>query len=156
MIGRESILATVGPMATDRDSLELFMSILIASEPWKLEPAIRFQPWIPHHFNKPLKVAVQWWDGVVKPHPPMIRALREVSEACRSAGMHLVDWDCEELDHRKGWEILSALYFPDGAREVLGLLEKSGEPVLPLTKWITTEQPTVRDLDIHETWRVRT
>jgi hypothetical protein len=44
MIGRESILATVGPIATDRDSLELFISILIAFEPWKLEPAIRFQP----------------------------------------------------------------------------------------------------------------
>ncbi|KAF2623063.1 amidase [Macroventuria anomochaeta] len=156
MVGRESILATNGPMATDRDSLELFMNIVIASEPWRLEPAIRFQPWVPYHFSRPLKVAVQWWDGVVKPHPPMIRALSEVSEACRSAGMHVVDWNCEDLDHRKGWEILSALYFPDGAKEVLGLLEKAGEPVLPLTKWITTAQPTVKDLDLHEMWRLCT
>jgi amidase len=155
MLGRESILATNGPIAADRDSLELFMSIVIASKPWRLDPAIRFQPWVPYNFNRPLKIAVQWWDGVVKPHPPMIRALREVSEACRLAGMHVVDWNCEDLDHRKGWEILSSLYFPDGGREVLGLLEKSGEPVLPLTKWIITEQPKVRDLDLHETWRVR-
>jgi hypothetical protein len=70
--------------------------------------------------------------------------------------MHVVDWNCEDLDHRKGWEILSALYFPDGAREVLGLLEKAGEPILPLTEWITTKQPTVRDLNLHETWQVRT
>jgi hypothetical protein len=156
MLGRESISATNGPMATDRDSLELFMNIVIASEPWRLDPTIRYQPWAPHHFDRPLKIAVQWWDGVVKPHPPMIRALREVSEACKQAGMQIVDWNCEDLDHDKGWDILSSLYFPDGAKQVLGLLEKSGEPILPLTKWITSEQPAVKELSLYETWQVGT
>lgn len=72
-------------------------------------------------------------------YPPMIRALREVSKACKRAGMEIVDWSSEALDHKKGWEILSALYYPDGGREVLGLLQQAGKPVLPLTNFITKE-----------------
>lgn len=84
----------------------------------------------------------------------MIRALREVAESCRKAGMEVVDWNCENLDHQKGWDIISALYFPDGGKEVLGLIEEGGEPVLPLTKFIINEQPTVKELTQHELWKV--
>ncbi|KAK7917928.1 hypothetical protein PG985_009802 [Apiospora marii] len=107
----------------------------------------------PYKFTKPLKIAVQWWDGVVQPHPPMMRALREVADACRKAGMEVVDWDCEQLDHRKAWDIISALYWPDGGKEVLGLIKESGEPILPLTKFIIEEQPTVKELTQHELWK---
>lgn len=154
MAGRESILSTNGPMAADRDSLELFMKVMLDAEPWKLEPSIRVAPWTPYEFTRPLKVAVQWWDGVVKPHPPMIRALREVSEECKKAGMTVVDWECESLDHKKGWEILSSLYWPDGGKEVLGLLESAGEPILPLTRFIIKDQPNVKELTVTEMFKV--
>ncbi|KIV82844.1 hypothetical protein PV11_04917 [Exophiala sideris] len=154
MIGKETILSTLGPMAQDRDSLELFMKIVLDAEPWRLDPSLTVKPWTPYHFTKPLKVAVQWWDGVVMPHPPMIRALKEVSEACKSAGMKVVEWDSEKLNHRKGWEITSALYWPDGGAEVLGRLEDAGEPILPLTKFIIHEQPTVKSLTQHELWQL--
>jgi hypothetical protein len=68
--------------------------------------------------------------------------------------MEVVDWDCEQLDHQKSWEIVSALYWPDGAKEVLDLIEQSGEPVLPLTRWIAQEQPSVKALTQHELWKV--
>lgn len=84
----------------------------------------------------------------------MLRALREVAAQCRQAGMEVVDWECEQLDHQKSWEIVSALYWPDGAKEVLDLIEQSGEPVLPLTKWIAQEQPSVKALTQHELWKV--
>jgi hypothetical protein len=154
MAGREAILSTNGPMSADRDSLELFMKVMLDAEPWKLEPSIRVAPWIPYGFTRPLKIAVQWWDGVVKPHPPMIRALREVSDACEKAGMTVVDWECESLDHKKGWEILSGLYFPDGGKEVLGLLESAGEPILPLTNFIIKDQPAVKELTVPELFKV--
>jgi len=84
----------------------------------------------------------------------MLRALREVAAKCREAGMEVVDWNCEHLDHQKGWEIITALYWPDGAKEVLGLIEQSGEPVLPLTKWIAQEQASGKELTQHELWKV--
>jgi amidase len=153
MAGKETISSTAGPMTVDRESLELFMKVALASKPWLIDPSITVKEWTPYNFDRPLKIAIQWWDGVVQPHPPMTRALREVAEACRKAGHQVVDWDCEPLDHRTGWEILSALYWPDGGKEALDLLEAAGEPVLPLTKFII-EQPSVKNLNMHELWQV--
>jgi amidase len=151
--GKETISACPGPLAVDRDGLELFMRVALSARPWRIEPSLTTKEWTPYKFTKPLKVAVQWWDGVVQPHPPMTRALCEVAEACRKAGMEVVDWNCEELDHQKCWDILSALYWPDGGKEVLDLIEESGEPILPLTKFIIHEQPTVKELTQHELWK---
>jgi amidase len=154
MAGRETIGGCPGPMAVDRDALEIFMKVALSAKPWRVDPALTAKEWTPYSFTTRPKIAIQWWDGVVKPHPPMLRALREVAESCRQAGMEVVDWDCEHLDHQKSWDIVSALYWPDGAKEVLDLIEQSGEPVLPLTKWITQEQPSAKELSQHELWKV--
>lgn len=152
--GRETILGCPGPMSVDREGLELFMKVALASEPWNIDPSIVQKEWVPYRFARPPKIGIMWWDGVVQPHPPMTRALREVAEACRVAGMEVVDWDGEKLDHQKGWDILSALYWPDGGKELKELLESAGEPVLPLTKFILDEQPMAKELTQHELWKV--
>lgn len=101
--GKETMGASPGPLAADRDALDLFMRVALAAKPWRIDPSVVEMPWRPYdEFAKGrrrLKVAVQWWDGVVQPHPPMTRALREVAGACRRAGIKVVDWDCEHLDH---------------------------------------------------------
>jgi amidase len=155
MAGRETIGGCPGPMAVDRDALEIFMKVALSAKPWRIDPGLTAKDWTPYSFKTRPKIAIQWWDGVVKPHPPMLRALREVAESCRQAGMEVVDWGCEHLDHQKSWDIVSALYWPDGAKEVLDLIEQSGEPVLPLTKWIAQEQPSAKELSQHELWKVR-
>lgn len=154
MSGKEAIMSIPGPMAVDREALELFMKIALSAKPWRIDPSLTAKDWTPYHFTKPLKIAVQWWDGVVQPHPPMTRALKEVSEACRNAGMTVVDWNCESLNHRKGWEILASLYWPDGGEHVKKILNESGEPELPLTKFIIDEQPSVKYLTQQELWDV--
>lgn len=141
-------------MSVDREGLDLFMKVVLAAQPWRIDPSLIVKDWIPYHFIKPLKVAVQWWDGVVQPHPPMTRALKEVSEACRRAGMIVVEWDCQSLNHRKGWEILASLYWTDGGEHVKKILRDAGEPELPLTKFIIDEQPSVRKLSQQELWDV--
>lgn len=154
MPGRETIGGCPGPMAVDRDALEIFMKVALSARPWRIDPALTAKEWTPYSFTSRPKIAIQWWDGVVKPHPPMLRALREVAEQCRQAGMEVVDWNCEHLDHEKSWDIVRRLYWPDGAREVIDLIEQSGEPILPLTKWIAQEQPGVKELSQHELWKV--
>ncbi|KAI7785012.1 uncharacterized protein LA080_008411 [Diaporthe eres] len=152
MAGKEAMMGTPGPMTVDREALELFMKVALAKKPWRLDPSIAAKEWTPYKFARPPKVAIQWWDGVVRPHPPMRRALEEVANACRRAGMEVVDWECESLDHQKGWEILSSLYWPDGGQQCLGQLEESGEPILPLTKFIIHEQKSVKNLTQAELW----
>jgi amidase len=152
--GKETIGACPGPMAVDRDALEIFMKVALSAKPWRIDPSLILKEWTPFKFASPPKIAIQWWDGVVQPHPPMTRALRQVSEHCRKAGMEVVDWNCEHLEHQRAWEITSALYWPDGGEEVLGLLKEGGEPVLPLTKFII-EQPAVKNLTQYELWEVK-
>ncbi len=154
MEGKETISTTPGPMTVDRKAMELLMKTVLSKEPWRKDPSIIPMPWTPHTFTKPLKIAVQWWDGVVQPHPPITRALKEVATACRNAGMQVIDWNCEKLDHQKAWEITSALYWPDGGREALEFLDKHDDDLLPLTKWILQEQPSVKDLTQAELWEV--
>ncbi|KAH6951047.1 amidase signature domain-containing protein [Ilyonectria sp. MPI-CAGE-AT-0026] len=97
------------------------------------------------------------WDGVVQPHPPMTRALKEVAAACWKVGMEVVDWDCEPLFHDKAWEIVSALYWPDGGQETLQLMEASGEPLCTrrddyravyARAWINTGNQDGREVDV--------
>ncbi|KAJ4176244.1 hypothetical protein NW755_014526 [Fusarium falciforme] len=152
MAGKEAIMSTPGPMTVDREALELFMKVVLSAKPRRIDPSLTVKEWTPHQFTKPLKIAVQWWDGVVQPHPPMIRALKEVSDACRKAGMTIVDWNCEPLNHAKGWEILASLYWPDGGEHVKKILAESGEPALPLTKFIIDDQPSVKNLTQQELW----
>ncbi|KAF4124510.1 amidase [Geosmithia morbida] len=154
MSGKETIMSTPGPLTVEREALDLFMKVVLQSKPWRIDPSLTVKGWTPYKFSSPLKIAVMWWDGVVQPHPPMTRALREVSEACRKAGFEVSDWDAESLDHKKGWDIISSLYFPDGGKEVLDLMESSGEPVLPLTKFIIQEQAGVKDYTQAEIWKL--
>ncbi|KAF5241880.1 hypothetical protein FANTH_8955 [Fusarium anthophilum] len=144
-LGRDTIAGCPGPMTVSRDGLELLMRAALAAKPWRVDPLLTFKDWTPYKFTTLPKVAIQWWDGVVMPHPPMTRALREVAAACRKAGMEVVDWNCEGLDHGKAWEIVSALYWPDGGKEMLDILEETGEPALPLTKHILHEQASAKN-----------
>ncbi|KAF2103321.1 amidase family protein [Rhizodiscina lignyota] len=149
MVGRDSVGSTQGPLTVSRETINLFMKVILDSEPWRVDPSITVKPWTPEKFSRPLKIAIEWHDGVVKPHPPTTRALKEVAAACAAAGHKVVDW--VPLDHAKGWDIVSRLYFPDGGEAVLNLIHESGEPVLPLTEWIIN-QPGVKNLTMHEYW----
>lgn len=154
MLGKESILSTQGPMAVDRDTLELFAQVVAKAQPWLEDPSLNLREWVPHKFDRPLKIAVQWSDGVVQPHPPITRALKEVAAACKAAGMKVVDWNCEKLRHDYAWDLTAALYWPDAGEEVLGYLKNAGEPILPLTKFIIDEQPSVRKMGVAELFAV--
>ncbi|EFW22322.1 hypothetical protein D8B26_000976 [Coccidioides posadasii str. Silveira] len=151
MEGKDAIAATFGPLCRSRETVNLFMKVIADAEPWRFDASLSPLPWASVTFNKPLKIAVQWDDGVVKPHPPVLRALREVAEACKKAGMEVVDW--VSYDHRKAWDIISELYWPDAGKEVLDLFKSTGEPILPLTKFIL-EQPRVRDHNMAEYWKL--
>ena len=84
----------------------------------------------------------------------MIRALKEVSEACKRAGMEVVEWDCTNLKHDYAWELLVSLYWPDGGEEVLGLIQSGSEPILPLTKFIIQDQPSVKKMSVSQLFQV--
>lgn len=136
LLTQNSIMATQGPLSSSREGLNLFMKTYLGSEPWIKEDNLVPIPWRPVTLPQKLKVAVMWSDGIVTPHPPVIRALKSVAEALSAAGkeFEIVDWKPD--GHDECWKLTSALYYEDGGKTVENLIKSGGETVLPLTEWL--------------------
>jgi amidase len=140
--GRESIIGVIGPLARTREDMNLFMKTVLDSEPWVRDPSLVPIPWrsITLHCHT-FTVAVMWDDGVVHPHPPIIRALRETIKNLEAKQIRVIHW--EPIDHQHAWDLISALYYCNGAEEERTLLAIADEQPLSLTEWIMS-QPQVK------------
>lgn len=132
--GQESIRGVVGPMAQSLDDLEIFQQALLDQKPWETDTNLVPLPWrqtlTP---GKSLTIGIMNDDGIVQPHPPVRRALATAAACLESANIKTVPW--QPLDHQHAWDILSALYFPDGGVRYRAEFAATGEPELPLTTW---------------------
>ncbi|KAK2623565.1 hypothetical protein QTJ16_007119 [Diplocarpon rosae] len=140
MFGSESIVATIGPLSTSLEGIKLFLKTLIDAKPWLEDPALLPIAWREEDFFKgrKLKVGVLWDDGVVKPHPPVTRALKQVVDKLKASGdVEVVEW--RSYKHDEAWEIIANLYFSDGGAEEIAAIEASSEPIRPLTKYIISD-----------------
>jgi amidase len=150
MAGADSVETVLGPLSTSLDGLKMFMKTIIDSEPWLTEPALIPMPWRSYALprDRPLKIGVLWHDGVVRPHPPITRALGTVTERMKSIGITVVNFS--PYLHDEAWAILSSLYYPDGGEADTEDVAKSGEPWRPLSEWIIKDNPCVQKLTVGE------
>lgn len=133
--GRESILSSMGPLCHTREDINLWMKAMLSMSPWRREPSLLPMPWRDVEMKKDeLVVAVMWSDGVVKPLPPVTRALKQVCGAMKNDGIRIVEWTPK--DHADSWDIISSLYWTNGAEDEYAMFEEGGEEPVPLTKWI--------------------
>ncbi len=152
-------MPVIGPISTTLEGVKLFMKTLIDSKPWLTEASLLPFPWrqdvthLDKGGGKKLKVGVIWDDGVVKPHPPVIRAISEVVSKLKvSPDIEVVDW--KPFKHDEAWEIIASLYFCDGGREETEAIEASGEPWRPLSQFILKENPFVKAMSVPEVWKM--
>ena len=93
-------------MSTSLDGIKLFMETVLATKLWLHDSSLLPLPWQIRQ-ERPrdkLKVAVMWNDGVVQPHPPITRALSEVTRKLEAAeGVEVVEW--KPYKHDLGWEL---------------------------------------------------
>lgn len=93
-MGQESILSVLGPMSNSLSGLKEFMTSIIATKPWNLDPMVIRKPWDENEWNlsehggvgAQLCFAIMWDNGIVKPHPPLIRAMQITKDALEKAG----------------------------------------------------------------------
>ncbi|GAW23440.1 hypothetical protein ANO14919_129990 [Xylariales sp. No.14919] len=155
MLPADHILATIGPLSTSLGGVELFVRTVLRARPWLKEPSLVAIPWrdgdlLGEETGRKLRVGVIWDDGVVRPHPPVVAALSRVVEKLKASGeVEVVDWECWK--HDLAWEVIARLYFCDGGAEEKAALETSGEPILPLSKWIL-DNPYVQEHTIQTLW----
>lgn len=162
MGGQEQIVAVIGPVSTSLTGCNIFIKSLIDQKPWLTEPSLLPMPWnfpsktsylIKPDGKKRLKIGILWHDGVVKPHPPVTRALKELADKLKLVpDVELIDW--KPYKHDLGWEIISSMYFCDGAKQDKEAIALGDEPWRPLSKFIIHEQPGVKEYSISEVWEL--
>lgn len=129
---QESTLGVVGPLARSVDGLEAWMKAVLDQQPRDDDAFPAPVPWRSDVTLGGFTVGVMWDDGIVRPRPPVVRALRAAADRLRVAGVKVVDW--EPYDHQRGLDIFANLYFPDGGQRYLDEFDESGEYALPLTQ----------------------
>jgi len=151
--GEEQIVPTIGPLSTSLEGCKLFIKTIIDANPWYKEPTLLPFPWKEEEFfkGKKLKVGVLWDDGVVKPHPPITRALKQVVDKLKGKpNIEIVEW--KPYKHDLAWELIANLYFSDGGADEAEAINSSGEPWRPLTKHILTDNPHCQPHSISSMW----
>lgn len=95
LLGQESILSVLGPLSKSHSGLVTFFKAIIDAQPWLLDPVVTEKKWDQAAYElddlegsgkKKLCFAVMWDDGVVRPIPPIRRALEYTKAALIAAG----------------------------------------------------------------------
>ncbi|KAM0376448.1 hypothetical protein ACHAPY_007781 [Fusarium culmorum] len=143
--GQDTYRSSLGFMGTSIDALEIVFKSVLGTEPWLRDPAVLPIPFRKEMMDsymsradskgnaksgeRPLKMGVLWSDGMVGPHPPVLRGLRVVAEALKKAGHKVVDW--EPPSQERATTLIGGFFSADGAHDVHSHLDRSGEPLIP-------------------------
>ncbi|SCU91223.1 LANO_0D11100g1_1 [Lachancea nothofagi CBS 11611] len=127
--GQELIPSVIGPLSSSLKDLELFTKLVVDSETWNYDPQVVPVPWRDSSevTKRKLRIGLMTWDGLVMPHPPVLRALRETCHALTSRGHEIVKWSFP--DNEKLVDVGEKVYGADFYAEVEQILEKTGEPI---------------------------
>jgi amidase len=149
MDGQNTILSVVGPLATNAASLRLITQALLDQKPWDFDPMVHEIPWRYMEENSinenihdgrgmekkggKLCFGVLKTDGVVKPMPPVRRAIDELVSALEKAGHEVVEWT--PPSHKTITEAGFKSWIFDGGKDVKAAFALSGEPMSDQVKF---------------------
>lgn len=109
-------MGTAGPLSPWFEGIDLFMKTILDAEPWHRDSSLHHIPWrdppesIDLEKGGRLKVGVLWDDQIVRPLPPVNRAIVEVVERLRLVpGVEIMEW--KPYRHDEAMEILVGLSF---------------------------------------------
>ena len=91
--GQESISSVLGPMANSMSGVKLFTKAIIDAKPWLKDPLVLRKEWSEKEYNleehgggKGLCFGMLRDNGIVRPHPPLQRAMAMTKVALEAAG----------------------------------------------------------------------
>lgn len=134
--GLEAIESSVGPMARTPGSCATFMRAVLHGEPHTSDPTVVELPWREELYRLPgrrekLSFGMLTCDDVVRPHPPILRALAMTRRALEAMGHEVFDW-VPPVDHYEliqiNTEIIFAVRRPLGQWQVEADEVRAGRP----------------------------
>ncbi|KAI9596277.1 amidase signature domain-containing protein [Syncephalis fuscata] len=139
---QEYIPVSVGPMARDVASLELFMKALIEQEPWTEDSGCVPLPW--RTWQPPAKLCLGYYtyDGFLPAAPACQRAVRIAVDKLRAAGHEVVEFKPPNV--LEAFTLFLGLLYADNLSDVRAILGNDDRcqaitPQLEMTEmhWIT-------------------
>jgi amidase len=116
-VGQEAVQSVNGPLARSLRDLTTYCRAVVGAGPHLRDPRCLPLPWRAEDADRvrwrKLRVGVMWDDGVVRPTPPVGRALREVVGKLKAAGHEVVEWAPD--GHLRMFELLVRISQPDEA-----------------------------------------
>ncbi|GAQ41146.1 hypothetical protein AtubIFM56815_009680 [Aspergillus tubingensis] len=151
--GQEHVPSSVGPMARDLSSLCYVSRLIADAQPWQLDPKCTPLPWNDSAHeevqNRPMVIGLILDDGVVKVHPPIERALRDLAAKLEAHGHELVLWDAS--DHLEYIQLMDAFYTVDGGEDIRRDVEAAGEPYIPHVEALVNRGKAI---SVYEYWQL--
>jgi len=134
---------STGPMCRSLRDMDLFMRCVLSAKPFLSDPNVVPLPWtgLNTPFNRRLKAGIISNDGFIEPQPPVKRAISWAKAILSdSKYAHLIEVkDFKVFGAEEAWNQIRRLYWPDGAQLTKNGIVSTGEPLHPLTEWITQD-----------------
>ncbi|KAJ5663712.1 Amidase [Penicillium longicatenatum] len=151
--GQGHVPSAVGPMTRDLQSLSYITRLVVNARPWNLDPRCTPLPWNEATFHeiqtRPIVIGLILDDGVVKVHPPIARALEELTAKLKSAGHEVLVWDT--TDHAACIELMDLYYTADGGEDIRRDVAAAGEPYIPHVEALVNRG---KPISVYEYWQL--
>ncbi|KAJ5240143.1 acetamidase [Penicillium chermesinum] len=156
MEGQETVHSVVGPIAHSAADLRLFLTSVLGEEPWKYDSKVVPMPWRLSEEEKiqdkilssGLTLGIYSCDGVVLPHPPVLRGIEIVKSVLEQHKHTVIPWTPHRHDF--GHTLVNAIYTSDGCTDVNENIRASGEPPIPNIKDLLN--PANKKIDMNQLW----
>ncbi|KZP01876.1 general amidase [Calocera viscosa TUFC12733] len=150
-LGQECISSVLGPLSASLSGLRVFTQAVLDGEPWLYDPVCVRKPWDEseyklkkHGHGEKMCFGIMWDDGVVKPHPPVHRALKMAKAALLAAGHTVIDW-VPPVSHSVLRAPAMEIFYADGGENFYDDCAPTGEPLL---KSMAPDAPPAEQLDM--------
>lgn len=135
-------------------SSTIYVTKLLAnSQPWTMNPRCTPLPWREDMFQevqkRPLTVGLIRDDGVVRVHPPIARALEELTQSLQAAGHEVITWHAP--DHKTCIDIMDRYYTSDGGEDIRRDVQAGGEPYIPHVEALVNRGSPI---SVYEYWQL--
>lgn len=113
MDGQNSVVSVIGPLATSVGSLRLVTKAILSQQPWLQDPLVAEIPWrdeqekaildiVKSSGGGQLAFGILRTDGIVHPHPPVLRAVDIVVKTIEKLGHKVIEWTPPSHAHGLG------------------------------------------------------
>ncbi|CRK35463.1 putative amidase like protein [Verticillium longisporum] len=135
-----NVLAAPGPMCRSLRDMDLFLRVVLSTEPHLTDPRLVPTPWtgLRTRMTRVLKIGIIDNDGFVEPQPPVKRATawaRKLLSDPKYAGVIEVK-SFKPFGAADAWSKIRRTYWPDGGQGARDEIVSTGEPLHPLSEWI--------------------